>query len=322
MIEQLLQQQNQLLGELIATLRELKPQAPLALNMQFPIEEFAHFDWAQIGARVVKHDEDGPTVVERDGHQYRRRSPQNKFTPAVWYSRCVGKDDQGNANAYEKLVSFVEIKDDQVDPISAKAKQAMNRASAAQASAASAATTETAAATKPAETATAELRQKQALVASVQKELERLKLKDGSQPVRKLIEEEWQCEWSANIWFEASTQQLKEMLVKLQGYVSNASNANEADKQDKAFKLDHTLFWETLFSAGMSRETGKEIVRRHTANGVTNWQTAQANLIFRITLNQLNLGTDVAQAVLKQAGNDFELATRLLKEQFQQQAAA
>ena len=313
MIEQLLQQQNQLLSELIVTLRELKPQAPPSLNMQFPIEEFADFDWAQIGARVVKYDDDGPTVVERDGHQYRRRSPQNKFAPAVWFSRCTGKDDQGNANAYEKLVSFVEIKDDQVDPISAKAKQAINRAASALKSAPASTETSTIAKTND---PSAELRQKQALVASIKDELERLKLKDGSQPVRQLVEEEWQCEWSPTIWLEASVSQLKAMLTKLQGYVSNSSEAK------KPVKLDHTVFWETLFSGGISREVGNEIIKRHTQGGATNWETAQANLLFRVALKQYQLGNDIAQAVLQQAGGDFIAAKELLEEQFNQQVAA
>lgn len=44
MLEQLLKQQNELLTELIATIRALKPPAPPTLNMVFPLEEFAGFE--------------------------------------------------------------------------------------------------------------------------------------------------------------------------------------------------------------------------------------------------------------------------------------
>ncbi|NJR71148.1 MAG: hypothetical protein HC771_22815 [Synechococcales cyanobacterium CRU_2_2] len=88
------------------------------------IEAFASFDWASIGAVVVATDGDGPTVVEFQGEVFKRRSPQNKFDPAVWYSRSLGKDDAGTQQ-YQKLVVFKDLGGDAVDPINSKAKNAI-----------------------------------------------------------------------------------------------------------------------------------------------------------------------------------------------------
>ena len=92
-----------------------------------PIGEFAGFDFASIGATVLKADEDGPTVLEKGGKVYKRRAPDNKYGAAIWFSRCVGKSEDGTANKYETLISFEQINDD-VDPIGQKARQALHSA--------------------------------------------------------------------------------------------------------------------------------------------------------------------------------------------------
>ena len=84
-----------------------------------PIEDFAGFDWSSINATVVRTDAFGPSHVEWGGHVYTRRSPSNRFDPAVWYSRATGKDEEGDKTVYARLITFKEIKD--ADPLSDKA---------------------------------------------------------------------------------------------------------------------------------------------------------------------------------------------------------
>jgi hypothetical protein len=60
-----------------------------------PLSDYRNFDWASIGAIVLKEDRDGATEVEWNGQVFTRRSAENHFDAAVWYSRCVGKDSDG-----------------------------------------------------------------------------------------------------------------------------------------------------------------------------------------------------------------------------------
>ncbi|HKX31342.1 MAG TPA: hypothetical protein VJ302_26895 [Blastocatellia bacterium] len=78
---------------------------------------------AEIGAVILDKDEEGPTMVEWNGQIFKRRAPDNKYNPAIWYSRCTGKAEDG-ANQYATLIQFGEIKAD-VDPLGTKAKQAL-----------------------------------------------------------------------------------------------------------------------------------------------------------------------------------------------------
>ncbi len=101
----------QLQHRLIATLErmalaleQMSPQA-VAPNYQLELKDFATFDWASIGAVVADYDSDGATAVVWKNNTYLRRSPSNKFGAAIWFSRCVGRDDLG-ANIYERLITF------------------------------------------------------------------------------------------------------------------------------------------------------------------------------------------------------------------------
>lgn len=99
---------------------------PVAPDMRRPISEFSHFDWASIGASVVSSDNDGPTHVEYGGTLWTRRSPQNKFGAAIWFSRASGgKDADGNVK-YLRLITFQEIHD--ADPIGKKAAELVHKA--------------------------------------------------------------------------------------------------------------------------------------------------------------------------------------------------
>jgi len=82
-----------------------------------PLADYTAFDWASIGASIVAADPDGPTHVEWNGALYTRRSPVNKFEPALWFSRAAGKDAEGIIK-YLRLITFREIKD--ADPINPK----------------------------------------------------------------------------------------------------------------------------------------------------------------------------------------------------------
>jgi hypothetical protein len=59
------------------------------------LSEYPTFDWPSIGATVLNRDDDGVTAVEWNGHVFTRRSPNNKFDVAVWFSRHLGQDSDG-----------------------------------------------------------------------------------------------------------------------------------------------------------------------------------------------------------------------------------
>jgi multisubunit Na+/H+ antiporter MnhB subunit len=64
------------------------------------------------------------TLVEYRGKTYKRRSPENKFGAAIWFSRSVGKDEEGQ-NQYEKFITFKEMAP--AEPLS-RAAEAKTRA--------------------------------------------------------------------------------------------------------------------------------------------------------------------------------------------------
>src|SRR5215510_7305016 len=84
-------------------LRQIAVSSNPAPNYQRPLSEYPTFDWPSIGATVLNRDDDGVTAVEWNGQVFTRRSPNNKFDAAVWFSRCVGKDADGN-NKYVRLI--------------------------------------------------------------------------------------------------------------------------------------------------------------------------------------------------------------------------
>jgi hypothetical protein len=93
-----------------------------APNYQRSLQSFKNFDWASIDAEVEQSDAQGATVVSWAGQLYTRRSPVNKFDPAIWFSRCVGKGEDG-ANQYERLITFKSV--GEVEPISPKVNRLM-----------------------------------------------------------------------------------------------------------------------------------------------------------------------------------------------------
>ncbi len=97
--------------------------APAEPNYIKPLGDYREFDWESIGASVVQADADGPTHLEWGGALWTRRSPSNKFSPAIWYSRASGKDEEGN-NKYLRLITFRPVGDAEPvpDKVAAAAK--------------------------------------------------------------------------------------------------------------------------------------------------------------------------------------------------------
>lgn len=112
----LLTRQVQALEGIEVALKRMMPTNYLAPNWQYPLEDYASFNWENIEAVVVSTDRWGATVVNWRGQQFVRRSPDNKFGEAIWFSRSAGKDENGE-NKYEKLISFKPLSKVEVEPI-------------------------------------------------------------------------------------------------------------------------------------------------------------------------------------------------------------
>lgn len=124
------QQFNQLISVLsqqaialdrIANALEINQPEKKAPNYQYPLVNFKEFDWASIGAKVIKSDQYGAAIVEWQDRQYIRRSPSNAYNTAIYFSRCIGKKEDGS-NKYERLIIFKEM-DQKVRPISREAEE-------------------------------------------------------------------------------------------------------------------------------------------------------------------------------------------------------
>ena len=97
-----LEHQTKLLERIAAEVEDGNRVTP---NYQTGINGFHSFDWSAIGAEIEQIDEDGVAAVTWRNNIYLRRSGQNKFEPAIWFSRCIGRNAEG-VNLYEKLITF------------------------------------------------------------------------------------------------------------------------------------------------------------------------------------------------------------------------
>jgi DdrB-like protein len=93
------------LDEIESHLRQIAISNNPAPNYQRQLSEYPTFDWTSINATVLGEDGDGATTVEWAGQVFTRRSPSNRYGEAIWFSRCVGKDLDGN-NKYVRLITF------------------------------------------------------------------------------------------------------------------------------------------------------------------------------------------------------------------------
>lgn len=96
-----------LLAEINESLKTIarahKPPAP---NWKRPLKDYGLAFFQAKGIKIIEQDEHGPTLVSFDDELYTRRVPSNqKYGMAVWFSRAVGKDEDGE-NQYETLVRF------------------------------------------------------------------------------------------------------------------------------------------------------------------------------------------------------------------------
>jgi hypothetical protein len=93
--------------ERIAQALERMAPCESAPNLTYDLGEFKTFDWQAIGASVEVADQYGPAIVVWQGNRFTRRSPENAYNTAIFYSRCVGKE--GDRNLYERLITFKEL---------------------------------------------------------------------------------------------------------------------------------------------------------------------------------------------------------------------
>jgi DdrB-like protein len=126
---QRINEQNEILRMIAASLqgveshlRQIAVSSNPAPNYQRHLSEYPTFDWPSIGATVLNRDGDGVTAVEWNGQVFTRRSPNNKFDAAVWFSRHLGQDSDGNKR-YARLITFRALND--AEPIATKAKKAI-----------------------------------------------------------------------------------------------------------------------------------------------------------------------------------------------------
>ena len=119
-LNELLQMIAESLQGIESNLRQIAVSSNPAPNYQRPLDEYPTFDWPTIGATVLNRDGDGPTAVEWNGQVFTRRSPDNSFGSAIWFSRSAGKDSEGK-NKYVRLITFKPPSES--GPIGAKAKK-------------------------------------------------------------------------------------------------------------------------------------------------------------------------------------------------------
>ena len=96
-----------------------------APNIQKSLSSYMSFDWNSIGAKVVRHDQYGATLVWWNGNLFTRRNGAGVKGPAIWFSRAIGKD--GENVSYEKLISFKAVKKADPEPLDSRIIQEIKR---------------------------------------------------------------------------------------------------------------------------------------------------------------------------------------------------
>ncbi len=94
-----------------------------APDIEMPLERFHNFDWSQVGAQILAEDEFGPAIVSYGGKAFKRRAPDNAYGAAIWFSRAVGKNEDGT-NKYVRLITFKPLSD-KVEPMGRKVERAV-----------------------------------------------------------------------------------------------------------------------------------------------------------------------------------------------------
>lgn len=94
------------LNRIATALEAMAMSTATAPNLQRPLDQYRDFDFSSIGAVVVERDAQGVTLVDHSGFRYIRRSADNKFAKAIWFSRSIGKDPDTGENKYVRLITF------------------------------------------------------------------------------------------------------------------------------------------------------------------------------------------------------------------------
>lgn len=96
-------------------------------NWKRPLDTYRDGWVAAIGAIEVAHDDHGPTVIWWMGHHYTRRSGSNpKFGAAIWFSRSMGKGEDGEAS-YVRLITFADGPTPTAEPLPDYVVKALDR---------------------------------------------------------------------------------------------------------------------------------------------------------------------------------------------------
>ncbi len=117
-----LQERQAIALELIVKLLQQNNLRQPAPNHKAILQNFKNYDWSSIGAEVEFIDSYGVASVIWQGDRYKRRSPDNAYGAIVFFSRCVGKNEDGS-NRYERLITFEPIEELKVEPISKKVER-------------------------------------------------------------------------------------------------------------------------------------------------------------------------------------------------------
>ena len=107
--------------ERIAVALEANMATQSAPNYQALLEDFHSFNWEEIGAEIEQVDKYGVATVLWSGNRFVRRSPDNSYGAAIYFSRCIGKDELGK-NQYERLITFKPQSEVKARPISREAE--------------------------------------------------------------------------------------------------------------------------------------------------------------------------------------------------------
>ena len=102
----LMSAQTAALGRIALALETLAMTNAPAPNFVRPLADYADFDYSAIGAVVKQYDGNGPTELDWGGYSWTRRSPQNKFGEAIWFSRSIGKDATTGDVKFARLITF------------------------------------------------------------------------------------------------------------------------------------------------------------------------------------------------------------------------
>ena len=70
-------------------------------DYQKSLADYPNFDWNSIDAKIIAKDGDGVSAVEWQGRIYKRRAPENKFAPAIWFSRHDGFQKYKNKEGFK-----------------------------------------------------------------------------------------------------------------------------------------------------------------------------------------------------------------------------